>query len=57
MTHDPEEAKRRIAELERMRAEFGPEAPASISGFIDHELQKLQAELPHHNEPPHSTYR
>jgi hypothetical protein len=34
---------RRMAELERMRAEFGASAPASLRGFIDREVQKLRA--------------
>lgn len=43
MTEDRERVARRMAELERMRAEFGASAPASLRGFIEHEERKLRA--------------
>lgn len=43
MTRDINDLKRQIDGWEQMRAEFGPLAPASISGFIDHEVRRLKA--------------
>ena len=38
-------AARHIAELERMRAEFGASAPASLRGFIDGKVRKLRGKI------------
>lgn len=43
MAEDRERVDRRMAELERMRREFGASTPASLRGFIDHEVRKLRA--------------
>ena len=42
MKRSTDQIDRRIAEWERMRADFGPAAPATVTDIIDHEVDKLR---------------
>lgn len=42
MNRKTDQIDSRIAEWERMRADFGPAAPASVADLIDHEVAKLR---------------
>ena len=42
MKRSTDQIDRRIAEWERMRADFGPAAPATVTDLIDHEVDKLR---------------